>query len=437
MPVQVVLTGLSHKTAPVALRERLALSGSAAHDVLRMLRSAVALDECALLSTCNRSEFYAVSSDPAWQEHLLEFLAEMGHVSPAHLQENLYYFEGMPAARHLMRVACGLDSMVVGESQILAQVKDAHQQSVAVASCGRTLHALFEHALAAGKRARSETEISRGAVSISLAAVRLARQIFGQLSGQKVLLIGAGETGEHTARALVQDGVRPQIMVSNRTPERAQALADQFGGVTVPFERIDDALVQADIVITSTGAPHAIIQRDPVCQALRARRGRPIFFIDIAVPRDVEPSVGEIDDVYLYNIDDLQAVVAKNLAGRKSEVQRVETIIEEETRRFQGWLRGREVGPTIAELQRHADTLVQAEWDRVGGRLAHLSDRDREAVETYVRGVVNKLLRPPILRLREAANSGNGYHEVDAVRTIFGLNGAADDATRPEEEPRS
>lgn len=420
--MRVVLVGLSHKTASVELREKLSLYGKSHEEALHGLRDAAGLQECAALSTCNRTEIYGLTREEDWQEQIIEFMARQAGVSPGHLQEHLYNHEGVPAVRHLFRVSAGLDSQVLGEGQILAQVREALQTAQTAGTSGTVVHSLFQNAIACGKRARTETEIGRGAVSISLMAVQLARQIFERLTGRIVLLVGAGETGEQTAKMLLADGAAPKLMVCNRTPERAEALAGQFGGTAVPFEKLTEALVRADIVISSTGAPSAIITAAQVKQATRARRGRPLFLIDIAVPRDIDPVVGDLEDVYLYNIDDLQGLIDRNLQGRRVEAERVEAIVEEEKDRFQAWFRGLEVGPTIQQLQVLATQMVEAEWGRVGGRLSHLNQRDRDMVDTLVRGVVNKMLRPAILHLKDAANSGNGYHEVENVRAIFGLN---------------
>ncbi|MBI3909939.1 MAG: glutamyl-tRNA reductase, partial [Armatimonadetes bacterium] len=306
--VQIILVGLSHKTAPVTLREKLAVTGTELYRTLHALREATAAQESALLVTCNRTELYAVTDAPAWQEQLLDFLAARGGMSPGHLQKYLYFFEGTPAARHLFRVAAGLDSMMIGEAQILGQVKEALQFAHGAGTTGATLHSLFQHALTTGKRARAETEIGRGAVSVSLAAVQLARQIFGRLTGCVVLVLGAGKMSAQTVRFLLNDGVSPHVLVCNRTAGHAESLAAELGGEPYPWNKLPEALVRADIVISSTSAPHAVVTPDGVRAALRARRGRPLFIIDIAVPRDVDPTVGDLEDVYLYNIDDLQQV---------------------------------------------------------------------------------------------------------------------------------
>ena len=436
--MRVVLAGLSHKSAPLALREKLSLYGRSGSETLHAIRDAAGLRECAALSTCNRTEVYGLTSDEDWQERLLDYLAEQAGTSPGHLQDYLYFHEGTPAVRHLFRVASGLDSMVVGEGQILGQVREALQQAGEAQTTGTVIHNLLQSALACGKRARTETEIGRGAVSVSMMAVQLARQIFERLAGRKVLLVGAGETGEQTARLLLDDPAPPRLLVCNRTSERAVELAERLGGAAVPFAELEEVLAAADIVITSTGSSTWLISRSQLQAALRRRRGRPLFLIDIAVPRDVEPAAADLGDVYLYNIDDLQELIARNLESRRAEAEEVERIVEEEKDRFHAWMRSLAVGPTIQELQGLAEGIVAAEWERIGGRLSALSQRDRDVVDALVRGVVNKLLRPTILHLRESALSGNGYHEVEAVRAAFGLGrglpAAADTAERPPGE---
>jgi glutamyl-tRNA reductase len=361
-----------------------------------------------------------------WQERLFQNLAAQAGVSEARLQPHLYCLEGTPAVRHLFRVASGLDSMVMGESQVLSQVKDALGFAQQAGTAGAVLHGLLRRAIETGKRVRTETEIARGAVSISWAAIQLAQQIFGRSgAGQKTrtaLIVGAGETGERTARLLLAEKISSRLLVCNRTWERAAELAGSLGGEAIPFERLADALARADMVITSTGAQRPILTRAMLRQTVHARRGRPIFLIDIGVPRDVEPEVADLDDLFLYNIDDLQAVVDKSLALRQSEVERVDAIIEEEVHRFLAWLRTQEVGPTISALQRQAEQIRGREMEQLRARLAHLSPEEFQQVEAAVRGVVNKLLHRPMIHLRSAAASGNGYHEVESVRAIFGLD---------------
>jgi glutamyl-tRNA reductase len=427
--MRITLTGLSHRSAPVELRERLAVGPAEVPERLLALREAVGLEECALLATCNRFEVYAVTDDRSdheggWQERLFQHLAGQSGVSEARLQPHLYCLEGTTAVRHMFRVASGLDSMVVGENQVLSQIKEALSLGQSAGTARAVLQSCFRHAIEAGKRGRTETEIARGAVSISWAAVQLAQQIFGRRQARTALIVGAGETSEQTARLLLAQGIASRLLVCNRTWERAAELAGDLSGEAVPFDRLEDALARADIVVSSTGASRPILTCAMLRHAVHARRGRTIFLIDTAVPRDVEPSAGELDDVYLYNIDDLQAVVQKSLAVRQSEVERVEAIVEEEVRRFSVWLRTQEVGPTIAALQQRAEAIREGELERLRNRLSHLPAEDVKAVEATVRGVVNKLLHRPIVHLREAAASGNGYHEVESIRAMFGLDEA-------------
>lgn len=425
--MRITLTGLSHKSAPIELRERLAVEPAQVPDRLHALREAAGLEECVLLATCNRMEVYAVEADGSshevgrWQERLFHFLAAQAGVSEVRLQPHLYCFEGTPSVLHLFRVAAGLDSMVVGEGQILSQVKDALSFAREAGTAGPVLQSLVRHAIEAGKRVRTETEITRGAVSISWAAIQLAGQIFGRRQARTALIVGAGETSEQTARVLMAQGIAPHLLVCNRTWERAAELAGQLGGEAVPFERLSDALARADIVLTSTGASRPVLTCDLLRHAMHARRGRPIFLIDTAVPRDVEPEAAELEDLFLYNIDDLQTVVDKSLAVRQSEVERVEAIVEEEVLRFSVWLRTQEVSPTIAALQRRAESIRDGELERLKSRLGHLSPSDMQAIEASVRGIMNKLLHRPIMHLREAAASGNGYQQVESVRALFGL----------------
>jgi glutamyl-tRNA reductase len=426
--MRITLTGLSHKSAPVELRERLAAAPGEVPERLLGMREAAGLDECALLATCNRMEVYALADDRSegggWQERLFGFLAAHAGMSEARLQPHLYCLEGTPAVRHLFRVASGLDSMVVGEGQVLSQVKEALSLAQEAGTARGALQSLFRHAIEAGKRVRTETEIARGAVSISWAAIQLAQQIFGRRQARTALIVGAGETGEQTARLLLAQGISTRLLVCNRTWERAAELAGELHGEAVPFDRLPDALARSDIVLSSTGAPRPILTCAMLRQAVHARRGRPIFLIDTAVPRDVEPEAADLEDVFLYNIDDLMAVVEKSLAVRQSEVERVEAILEEEVQRFGAWLRTQEVGPTIAALQRQAEAIREAELARLRSRLSHLPAQDLQMIEAALRGCLNKLLHRPMVHLRSAAASGNGYHEVESARALFGLDEA-------------
>jgi glutamyl-tRNA reductase len=428
--MQITLTGLSYKSASVELREQLAVEPDSVPARLLAIREAAGWEECVLLATCNRMELYALAApdvdagERSRQARLCGLLARQAEVREAELQPHLHCLEGTPAVEHLFRVASGLDSMVVGESQVLSQVKDALAHAQAAGTAGAVLQSLLRHAIESGKRVRTDTEIARGAVSISWAAVQLAQQVFGRQQPRTALILGAGDTGERTAWLLLAQGVASRLLICNRTWERAAALAGKLGGEAVPFERLAEALPRADIVLSSTGASRPILTCDMLRRALHARRGRPIYLIDTAVPRDVEPAAAKLENLFLYNIDDLQSVVEKSLAVRQAEVARAEAIVAEEVERFSAWLRTHELRPTITALQRRAEVIRAGELERLRARLSHLSAEDFQAVEAALRSTVNKLLHPPMAHLRAAAASGNGHQEVESIRTLFGLDEA-------------
>ncbi|HET6385933.1 MAG TPA: glutamyl-tRNA reductase [Armatimonadota bacterium] len=415
-----VTVGFNHNTAPIELRERLAFGASSAAEISLALQNHCSLTECAILSTCNRSEIYAVGTDCQAQD-LVRFLAGWREVDSAELQSHSYEYREADAVRHLCRVAAGLDSMVLGEHQVLKQVKDAADQAVEAHTSGPVLGALFRQAVTAGRRARSETAISRGAVSISHAAVELARQIFGQLAGCRALVLGAGEMGEITLKLLRSAGMRTSIMISNRTRERAEELAQRCDGVGIEWDQFPAALAEVDIVIVSTSAPHYIVKADIVRQAMRARRGRHILLVDISVPRNVDPVAGALPDVFLYNIDDLRDVAHRNLGDRAQEVEKVEQIIAEEVERFRIWQNGLGVAPAIVGMRQFAENVRQQEWDRLENKLAHLPEHDRVAIEAWTHQFINKLLHQPMVQLKALGVNGKGYDRVEVVRELFGL----------------
>ncbi len=412
-----LLVGLNHETAPLAVRERVAFSPAGVTRALETLHANPLLHEVALLSTCNRTELYALlpTSDPA---PLVAFLEATGHVPD--LAEHLYRREGEEAARHLFRVASGVNSMILGEGQVLSQVRAAFQQANAAGTVGGRLSALFRHALSAGKRAREETGIARRAVSISSVAVQLARELFGDLKGHSALVLGAGETAELTLRLLSDAGVR-SIAVTNRTYQHAVGLAESLGGRAVPFDALADEMTRANIVISSTAAPHTLIRREMALSVMRKRRGRPLFLIDIAVPRDIEPEVGDLENVFLYNIDDLKRVVGENLEGRAGEVAQVETLIEEEVARFRQAWRGLTLGPLLNALQEKMEAVRLLEMEKSARRLAGLSEGEREAVEALTKGMVRRMLKDPIAQLRSRADTSEATLYLDALRALFDL----------------
>lgn len=414
--MHLLLVGLNHETAPLAVRERVAFGPKRVLSALDRLKER-GIPEVALLSTCNRTEIYAfLPTQDATP--LVGFLEEIA--ATPNLASHLYTWEGPEAARHLMRVACGLDSMIVGEGQILSQVKTALQQATEAGTLGGQLSSLFRHALAAGKRARSETGIARGAVSISNAAVHLATELFGNLRNHSALVLGAGETAELTLRLLRDAGVH-SVVVANRTYPNALTLAENLGGRAVRFDEMEAAMAESDIVIASTASPHALVKSELVARVMRKRRNRPLFLIDIAVPRDIEPGVGNLENVFLYNIDDLKQVVDENLESRSEEAVKVETIVEEELARFLAGLHSLSIGPLLNALQERFEEIRLAEMEKSGKRLAELSDAEQEAVELLTRGILKRILKEPISQLKSRGDSPEGALYLDTLRTLFAL----------------
>jgi glutamyl-tRNA reductase len=366
-------------------------------------------------------EIYAVVQDAqCGPQNLQNYLSQVSGVPCEVFAPYLQLRQGHEAGAHLCRVACGLDSMILGEPQIQGQVATAYQLAMTHHTAGAVLNALFRAALHSGKRARTETDISKHATSISHAAVELASQIFDDLAQKCVLLIGAGEMAELAAKNLVDNGVA-DLLVVNRSPERAANLARQFGGQALKWERLTQALCQADIVISSTAAPRAILTRENVSTAMHVRRNRPLFLIDIAVPRDVEPAVGALSNVFVYDIDDLKQVVQANLEQRRREIPRVQSIVEAEMNAFMAWFRALDVVPTIVDLRQHAERVREAELERAMRRLEHLSDQEQKVVASLSRRIINKILHQPTTRLKQHANDSQAYPYVAAIRDLFEL----------------
>ena len=424
--MEIVLVGVSHATAPVCLRERLAINSAHLDDALARVRQTNghgerALHEAVILSTCNRLEIYAVASDAAaGQEAVISFLSVFRDLPADDFRGSLYCHDGASAVRHLMRVASGLESMIVGEPQVLGQVTAAYRAALAQRSVGPVLNTLFQRAIRAGKRAHTETNIGQYAVSVPSVAAALAERVTGGLQGKVVLVMGAGEMGELAARTLMTRGATA-IIVANRTYDRALMLARQLGGEAMTFERQLEALARADIVITTTDAPHVILTTDKVRAALTGRHDRPLVIVDIAVPRDTDPAVSEIPGVSLYDIDDLQGVASENLEARQREMPRVEAIVDEETRDFLCWFHTLSVVPTIADLRTWAESVKDAELERALRRLGHLGDHDREVVRSLAHGLVNKLLHTPTVQLKQRAIAGDGHLYAGVVRDLFDL----------------
>jgi glutamyl-tRNA reductase len=394
------LIGVNHKTAPIEVRERIAISRDELAEVTRALARTPGVTECMIVSTCNRVELLAaVDSADA---DIAGFLPRHFGIDRSILEPHLYRELDQQAVRHLFRVAASLDSMVVGEPQILGQVKEAFAVARASGTVAGQLEHLLQSAFAAAKKVRTETEIGSNSVSIASVAVELARKIFGSLNGRTVFLVGAGKMSELAARHLVQQGAGA-ILVSNRTQERARRMADAIHGRVIPFEQLYEVASEADIVITSTGAPHPIFRREHGQAFLHRRRNRPMFFIDIAVPRDVDPAMNKLEGIFVYDIDDLQQVAAAHMAERSREAGDAEAMIEAEVQRFRERLRAVNVAPAIVALQRQTEELRQAEMRRAQSRLASLTAEQAAAVEALTRGLMNKFLHQPMQALKEAA----------------------------------
>ncbi len=425
----IVLVGLNHRTAPVELREQLSLSASGQQLALELLQiqTRLALHESAILSTCNRLEIYAASvEDPvvAWTA-VEDFLGHFREIPVGDLHPHLYFMEGRNAVEHLMYVAAGLDSMILGEPQVLGQVAQAFNLAHDAGTTGPILSHLFAQAVHAGKRARTETEISRYTTSVSHAAALLVQNKLGDLSRTHTLVVGAGEMAELAAQALQMHGAQ-EIACINRTYAKAEALAAQIGGRAFRWPMLDGALEWADVVITATGAPHTVIYAADVAQTLPRREGRPLVFVDVAVPRDVEEAVDYLPGVQRYDIDDLELALDANMSQRQAAVPRVRAIVQEEVRGFTEWLHSRQVTPVIADLRHKAEALADAEVEQALHRLKGLTARDQEIVAQMAHRIVNKVLHEPTVRLKEYAAGGNGYGYAHAVRELFALGSPGD-----------
>jgi len=414
-----VVVGLSHRTAPVEVRERLAVSPDRLEQELREIASNGHFDEALLISTCNRVELYATSVDPiAAAQNAREAFA--GRLSNRVGDEVLYQERGVDVIRHVFRVASSLDSLVVGEPQILGQVKEAFDAARGAGTVGTLLGRCFTQAFATAKRVRYETGIAEGTVSVSSIACELAKKIFGNLEGRRTLLLGAGEMGESAARSLRQTGT--QLHVVNRSDERAQRLAEVCGGRAVPYERLSLELADADVVIASTASEKFILTPELMKGVVRTRRHRPLFIIDIAVPRDVDPRVGNMDNVFVYDVDDLQQVAEENLSVRAREAARAEQIVEEEVESFLSWRRSLELAPTIVALRKRFGQIAAEELERTLPRLDSSSSSDRAVLEAMGRSLVNKLLHQPMTQLKAGAGEPDGALLIDAVRRLFALS---------------
>jgi glutamyl-tRNA reductase len=418
--------GISHRTAPVELRECLDFSRRGLDAALEALGARHLAREAVVLSTCNRAEIYAAAASDDAADSCGRFIADYNGVPWDAVAPHLVKYRGAAAADHLFRVAAGLDSLVVGEPQILGQVKSAYAAAAGLKTTGALTNRLFTSAFTVGKRVRSETRLGEGAVSVSYAAIALAKKIFGELKGLNVLVLGAGEMAKLTGVHLRAQQVK-QLTVASRTLQSAEALARHLGGRAVPWGAMTDALSAADIVVTATGSSEAVLTRAGVEEAMRPRRARPLFLIDIAVPRDVDPAVARLDQVFLYDIDDLQAIVEENLSRRATEIERAEAIVREEVDRFGGWMQSREVLPTVIALRARFDAIRQAELKRLESKLAPLSPEARARVDEVTHLIVEKLLVTPTEQLKSTRDETLAVTYTDAVHRLFALDGTKRD----------
>jgi len=420
--MNLIIVGLNHKTAPVEIREKVSFSPDKLGESLKRLLNHYGLNEGVILSTCNRVEVLAITHDiekGLWQ--IKRFLSEYHNIPLETLDEHLYTYQADGAVKHLFRVAAGLDSMIIGEPQILGQVKDSYSHAVEHDSAGIIVNKLYHKAFQVAKRIRTETNIGAAAVSISFAAVELAKKIFGDLTGRSVMLIGAGEMAELAARHLINNGIR-EILVANRTYERALEMVKDFSGTAIMFREYPRHLKNVDIVIASTGASSFIIREDQVREVLKERKNSPMFFIDISVPRNIDPLVNNIDNAYVYDIDDLQGVVQSNLNERAKEAGEAEDIIDEEIDKFYRWIKSLDVVPTIIALRNFCDTVRKAEMEKALASLDTLSDKEKKILDSMTKSVVNKILHNPMVKLKRDASGVEGDRYIETIRKLFDLD---------------
>ncbi|MFQ5596965.1 MAG: glutamyl-tRNA reductase [Nitrospiria bacterium] len=420
--MSIIVIGLNHRTASVEIRERLSVSEDKMGEALSQLTSDPNIEEGVILSTCNRVEICAVSKEPQKGfEAIQGFLAKPdSDLSIETLEPCLYRYQSTEALRHLFRVASSLDSMIIGEPQILGQIKEAFDQAILHKTTGLILTKAFKKAISVAKRIRTETKIAESAVSISFAAVELAKKIFGKLDNKSVLLIGAGEMAELAARHFVGSGIH-SMYIANRSFDNAVELAHTFDGIPIKFEDFPAEMVKSDIVLCSAGAPHYLISPDQVAKTIERRQNRPIFFIDISVPRNIDPHINDLDNVFLYDIDDLQVAIETNIESRKKEALKAEEIIKDEIDRFTRWFKSLKAVPMIIALKDHAEAIRLAELEKVIGKMGDLSPAQRQALEGLTNAIVNKLLHTPLTVLKEEVHSSNGKMILDTTRKLFDL----------------
>ncbi|MCK9420704.1 MAG: glutamyl-tRNA reductase [Nitrospirae bacterium] len=421
--MSIIVVGLSHKTAPIEVREKLNFPEATVSEALKKLVNYEGIREGLILSTCNRVEIYASVQDSIpGIERIKQFISDYHGLSRESLEKSLYVYPEAEGVRHTFRVASSLDSMVLGEAQILGQLKESFDMALKAKTTSTILNKLIKKAISVAKRVRTETKLAEGAVSISTAAVELAKKIFGELTGKNVMLLGAGEMAELAAQHLLGNGVK-NIMVANRTFERAEELAKEFKGDAIRFEHFPDALVMVDILICATGAPQYVVNRDMVSRVLKERRNKPIFMIDISNPRNIDPEVDKVDNVYLYDIDDLQSKVDVNTGGRAKEAEKAEELITHEVETYLQWERALDAVPTIVDLREKVEDIRKREFDKTIGSLNDITEEQKRAMEAMSQAIVNKLLHAPLVVLKQAASmSDTGDATIAIARRLFNLD---------------
>lgn len=422
--------GINHKSAPVEIREKLAFNASSIPIALSSLTQSFPSTEAVILSTCNRVEIYGASSnDGLSKESLIDFFSAFHGIPKEKFTDHVYHHQNMDVVRHLFYVTSSLDSMVVGESQILSQVKEAYMTAASLEATGNILNQLFQRALNVAKETHTRTKISKGKVSVSSVAVEFAVKIFKDFSDKTVFIIGAGEMCELVLKHLVERGTKT-VMVANRSYDRAKALADEYEGEAINYDTLKDNLYQADIIISSTAASHYVIHTDQIKQAIKARRGNPMLLIDIAVPRDINPEISKIDNVYLYNIDDMQTVVSKNMDDRENEFEKCQDIIDKEVKRFMAWSEELKIGPAIAQLRNHFHGIGEQELERLKPKLGNIANDEWEHIVYSMQRTINKILHKPAKVGKEQAKNGGGYQYVESIKKLFGIHHQDDEPKR-------
>ncbi|MEK6599321.1 MAG: glutamyl-tRNA reductase [Deltaproteobacteria bacterium] len=432
--MNLIVVGLSHKTAPVEIRERLSFPAQTIGEPLNRLCTAYEINEGVIISTCNRVEVFAVTRDiekGLWQ--VKKFLSEYHNIPLEGLDKHLYAYTSEDAVRHIFRVSSGIDSMIIGEPQILGQVKDAYGYALQHKTAGVIMNKLFHKAFSVAKRIRTETKIGSSAVSVSYAAVELAKKIFGTLEGKTAMLIGAGEMAELAARHLLSSGVQ-EIIVANRTYEKAIEMAKGFNGTPIMFREFTHYLKKVDIVIASTAAPKFIIHPEQIEEVIKERKNRSMFFIDISVPRNIDPLINNIDNIYLYNVDDLQGVVEANLKERAKEAKEAEAIINEELGNFHRWVKSLDVVPTIVALKKKFEEIRKGEMEKALSGMNNLQEKDKETIDAMTKAIINKVVHDPVTHLKKEANKVEGDFYIEAARKLFDLDAEADKEAKKAEE---